>query len=122
MKRTMRGFHLACIAAFLVLSAGVPAQGAAAGPHTAAAKTSIPYVPTRHDTVRDLLWLADVGANDVVYDLGSGDGRVVVAQDGALRGTIAFYPYAASPQFQLLDKTPPPQQGRRDWQPKRVGR
>jgi precorrin-6B methylase 2 len=36
-------------------------------------------VPTRHDTVRDLLWLADVSTNDVVYDLGSGDGRVVIA-------------------------------------------
>jgi SAM-dependent methyltransferase len=40
---------------------------------------AIPYVPTRHDTVRDLLWLADVTTNDVVYDLGSGDGRVVIA-------------------------------------------
>jgi SAM-dependent methyltransferase len=39
----------------------------------------IPYVATRHDTVRDLLWLAEVGTNDVVYDLGSGDGRVVIA-------------------------------------------
>jgi SAM-dependent methyltransferase len=40
---------------------------------------SIPYVPTQADTVRDLLWLANVGTNDVVYDLGSGDGRVVIA-------------------------------------------
>ena len=40
---------------------------------------AIPYVPTRHDAVRDLLWLADAGTNDVVYDLGSGDGRVVIA-------------------------------------------
>src|ERR1035437_5449220 len=40
---------------------------------------NIPYVPTRHDTVKDLLWLADVGTHDVVYDLGSGDGRVVIA-------------------------------------------
>jgi tRNA1(Val) A37 N6-methylase TrmN6 len=36
-------------------------------------------VATRHDTVRDLLWLADVGTNDVVYDLGSGDRRIVIA-------------------------------------------
>ena len=43
------------------------------------AQSTIPYVPTRHDTVRDLLWMADVGTNDVVYDLGSGDGRVVIA-------------------------------------------
>lgn len=40
---------------------------------------TIPYVPTRHDVVRDLLWIAGVGTNDVVYDLGSGDGRVVIA-------------------------------------------
>lgn len=39
----------------------------------------IPYVPTRHDTVRDLLWVADVSTNDVIYDLGSGDGRIVIA-------------------------------------------
>ena len=42
-------------------------------------RSSIPYVPTRHDTVKDLLWLAEVGTNDVVYDLGSGDGRVAIA-------------------------------------------
>lgn len=41
--------------------------------------SSVPYVPTRHDGVKDLLWLADVGTNDVLYDLGSGDGRVVIA-------------------------------------------
>lgn len=41
--------------------------------------TSIAYVPTRHDVVQDMLWLADVGKEDVVYDLGSGDGRVVIA-------------------------------------------
>ncbi|MHC4962871.1 MAG: methyltransferase domain-containing protein [Planctomycetota bacterium] len=41
--------------------------------------TSIPYVVTRNDTVRDMLWLADVGKDDVVYDLGSGDGRIVIS-------------------------------------------
>ena len=40
---------------------------------------TIPFLPTRHQTVRDLLWLADAGTNDVVYDLGSGDGRIVIA-------------------------------------------
>ena len=53
-----------------------PKVGIPSVPHT---PSTIPYVPTRHDTVRDLLWLADVGTNDVVYDLGSGDGRVVIA-------------------------------------------
>src|SRR5437868_3681708 len=44
-----------------------------------ATNAPIPYVPTRHDMVKDLLWLAEVGTNDVVYDLGSGDGRIVIA-------------------------------------------
>ncbi len=43
------------------------------------AQSSIPYVATRFDAVRDLLWMAEVGTNDVVYDLGSGDGRIVIA-------------------------------------------
>ncbi len=40
---------------------------------------NIAYIPTRQDVVKDLLSLAEVGTNDVVYDLGSGDGRVVIA-------------------------------------------
>ncbi len=40
---------------------------------------SIPYVVTHHDAVRDMLWMCDVGKDDVVYDLGSGDGRIVIA-------------------------------------------
>jgi predicted RNA methylase len=42
-------------------------------------KPSIPYVATRNDTVRDMLWLANVGKDDIVYDLGSGDGRIAIA-------------------------------------------
>ena len=45
----------------------------------AASEPSIQYVATRNDTVRDMLWLADVGKNDIVYDLGSGDGCIVIA-------------------------------------------
>lgn len=41
--------------------------------------SSIPYVATRNDTVRDMLWIANVGKDDIVYDLGSGDGRIVIA-------------------------------------------
>jgi SAM-dependent methyltransferase len=40
---------------------------------------SIPFVATRNDAVRDMLWVASVGKEDVVYDLGSGDGRIVIA-------------------------------------------
>lgn len=37
-----------------------------------------PYVPTPQLVVERMLELAKVGPNDVVYDLGSGDGRVVI--------------------------------------------
>jgi hypothetical protein len=36
-----------------------------------------PYVATPRQTVRRMLELAEVGSQDVVYDLGSGDGRVL---------------------------------------------
>ena len=38
-----------------------------------------PYVATPPDVVHRLLTLARVGPDDVVYDLGSGDGRIVIA-------------------------------------------
>jgi SAM-dependent methyltransferase len=38
-----------------------------------------PFVATPPDVVDRMLALAEVGARDVVYDLGSGDGRIVIA-------------------------------------------
>jgi cyclopropane fatty-acyl-phospholipid synthase-like methyltransferase len=38
----------------------------------------VPYVPTPQDVVDKMLELAKVTSNDVVYDLGSGDGRIVI--------------------------------------------
>jgi SAM-dependent methyltransferase len=38
-----------------------------------------PYSPTPLDVVDRMLRLARVGSRDVVYDLGSGDGRIVIA-------------------------------------------
>jgi SAM-dependent methyltransferase len=63
----------------LSLLTGQTCSRAAAATTSAPLRNAIPYVPTQHDAVRDLLWLADAGTNDVVYDLGSGDGRVVIA-------------------------------------------
>lgn len=39
----------------------------------------VPFVPTGERVVQAMLKLAAVDAGDVVYDLGSGDGRIVVA-------------------------------------------
>jgi ribosomal protein L11 methylase PrmA len=36
------------------------------------------FVPTPQEVVEDMLRLANVGKNDVLYDLGSGDGRIAI--------------------------------------------
>src|SRR6516225_9285681 len=39
----------------------------------------VPYVPTTAEAVQAMLKLADVKDTDIVYDLGCGDGRIVIA-------------------------------------------
>src|SRR5215472_7046572 len=39
----------------------------------------VPYLPTTDQAVKAMLKLANVTSNDVVYDLGCGDGRIVIA-------------------------------------------
>jgi SAM-dependent methyltransferase len=54
-----------------------------------APKLDVPYVPTPEPVVAKMLEMADVKAGDVVYDLGCGDGRIVIAavrDRGAARG------------------------------------
>lgn len=38
----------------------------------------VPYVPTPEPVVAEMLRIANVNENDVIYDLGSGDGRIVL--------------------------------------------
>jgi SAM-dependent methyltransferase len=38
----------------------------------------VPFVPTPQVVLDEMLRLANVGPNDLVYDLGSGDGRIVI--------------------------------------------
>ena len=48
----------------------------------------VPFVPTPDEVVKKMLDLATVSKNDVVYDLGSGDGRIPItaAQKYGARG------------------------------------
>ncbi|CAN5741342.1 hypothetical protein BH18ACI4_BH18ACI4_03180 [soil metagenome] len=48
------------------------------GQEQQAKKFDVPYVPTPQSVVDAMLSLAAVNKNDVVYDLGCGDGRIVI--------------------------------------------
>jgi precorrin-6B methylase 2 len=67
-------------------SSGASAQPPAAAPQSSPQQTAqpqrpldVPYVPTPHEVVAEMLRMAKVTKNDVVYDLGCGDGRIVIA-------------------------------------------
>jgi SAM-dependent methyltransferase len=90
---------LACAAA-LALAATALAQSGTAAPRASnaagAAKTAEPlrmpdviYLPTPQEVVDAMLRMAEVKKDDVLFDLGSGDGRIVVtaAQRYGTRGT-----------------------------------
>ena len=60
-------------------SVAVPVRAAEEAATKPAQPTNlVPYVPTPMDVVNEMLKMADVKTTDVVYDLGCGDGRIVV--------------------------------------------
>lgn len=52
-------------------------------------EADVPYVPTPNEVVDRMLQLANVTGDDTLYDLGSGDGRIIItaAQRYGTRGT-----------------------------------
>jgi precorrin-6B methylase 2 len=74
----MRVRRLTIPALLVVLCVGVAAAQQTAQPPQLRTPDVI-YVPTPHEVVEAMLKLAKVGPNDVVYDLGSGDGRIPIA-------------------------------------------
>jgi SAM-dependent methyltransferase len=65
---------LAVLAVLAVLASAAPPAARAQQPSPSLA----PYVPTPHDVVDRMLTLAQVTKADTVYDLGCGDGRIVI--------------------------------------------
>lgn len=63
----------------LIVTCSIPAT---------AQEPDVIYVPTREPVVNAMLEMADVDASDIVYDLGCGDGRIVItaAQNYGARG------------------------------------
>ena len=67
---------------FTLLAAGLALSALAPSPVGAQRMQRTPdihFVPTPTSVVNGMLALANVGPKDVVYDLGSGDGRIVIA-------------------------------------------
>jgi precorrin-6B methylase 2 len=81
--RSMKAFLMAGLLSFGAGAAGLvlqslPAVAQPAQKFEDEGKKIVPYVPTPQEVVERMLELAQVKKGDVVYDLGSGDGRIVV--------------------------------------------
>lgn len=63
-----------CATGYVVAQSGTATQKK----ETQRPKLDVPYVPTRQVVVDAMLDLAKVSEGDVVYDLGCGDGRIVI--------------------------------------------
>lgn len=92
---------LAIAGSFLLLIAALPLSTVAQEPDTTVQSVppletatgekkekDVPYVPTVKSVVREMLKTANVTEDDVVYDLGSGDGRIPImaAKEFGARG------------------------------------
>ena len=64
---------------FLALAAVAVSLPAAAQQAPKDRSPDVPFVPTRQEIVEEMLRAAGVKADDIVYDLGCGDGRIVIA-------------------------------------------
>ena len=67
----------------------LPSAAVLAQPAAVTQSLDVPYVPTPPEVVERMLKMAKVGKNDVLFDLGCGDGRIVVtaAKTHGARGT-----------------------------------
>lgn len=77
---TAAAFALAACSTAPALSNGTPAEQASVnGEQSESRRPDVIYVPTPPEVVDAMLEMADVRDGDVLYDLGSGDGRIPIA-------------------------------------------
>ncbi len=79
----MRASSLCLVSALLAVALVAPLstaiEGTGAAEETGPDGPYVPYVPTPPEVVEEMLEIAHVTARDIVYDLGSGDGRIIIA-------------------------------------------
>lgn len=81
MLRTTRIPLLASLGVVFTISCAPAERTVAAAPGSSSAagvKKDVPYVPTPNNVVAEMLKMGKVGKEDKLYDLGCGDGRIVV--------------------------------------------
>ena len=74
----------------------LPLGACACAPHPGG---DVPFLVTPPEVVEQMLKLARVGPADVVYDLGSGDGRLVIAaaREATRHGSASSAGFARAP-------------------------
>ena len=68
-----------CVVLAMALSTGAARSQPPVDAPPALRAPDVRYDPTAPEVVQAMLWLGQVGPRDVVYDLGCGDGRIVIA-------------------------------------------
>jgi len=76
--RTAASAAMVVMVAALYAVAAPAAEGQPTGELTRIRTAAVVYVPTPNDVVKKMLELAGVKKEDLLYDLGCGDGRIVV--------------------------------------------
>jgi precorrin-6B methylase 2 len=76
-----RRFRLVSLGLFILAAVQIVSGSPAFAPGAAPRREFhhfAPYIPTPWPVVEKMLEVAEVGPDDIVYDLGSGDGRIVI--------------------------------------------
>lgn len=68
-----------------------------------------PWFPAKREVVKKMVGMAGIKSNDVVYDLGSGDARILV--EAAIRHNAKFIGVEINPFVYLISKVLTRQQG-----------
>jgi len=71
-------------------------------PYLLVRQKDAPFVPLEPEVVEEVMRLAEIKKDDIFYDLGSGDGRLVIA--AALRGAKEAYGVELSPLRVIYSK------------------